>query len=52
MPQSDVPRDGPEWPLDGNASEVLHEIFDAEMTTAVGTCQNCRARGPAALEPR
>jgi uncharacterized Zn finger protein len=30
--------------LDGNAiGGLLHEIFDAEMTTAVGTCAACGA---------
>ena len=32
--------------LDGNAAAgVLQEIFALEMTTAVGTCDNCGASG-------
>jgi hypothetical protein len=32
--------------LDGNAAAgVLQEIFSVEMTTAVGTCDNCGADG-------
>jgi Family of unknown function (DUF6510) len=32
--------------LDGNAAAgVLQEIFAVEMTTAVGTCDNCGAAG-------
>jgi predicted RNA-binding Zn-ribbon protein involved in translation (DUF1610 family) len=32
--------------LDGNAAAgLLQEIFAAEMTTAVGTCDNCGAAG-------
>ena len=32
--------------LDGNAAAgVLQEIFAVEMTTAVGTCDNCGASG-------
>jgi hypothetical protein len=35
--------------LDGNAiGGLLYETFGQEMTTAVGTCANCGARGPAA----
>jgi hypothetical protein len=31
-------------PLDGNAiAGLLHEVFDAEMTTATGVCANCGA---------
>lgn len=33
--------------LDGNAiAGLLQEIFAAEMTTAVGTCNNCGASEP------
>jgi len=36
-------------PLDGNAiAGLLHEIFGAEMTTAIGTCAACGASGPVA----
>ena len=32
--------------LDGNAAAgVLQEIFSVEMTTAVGTCDNCGSAG-------
>jgi Family of unknown function (DUF6510) len=33
--------------LDGNAAAgLLSEVFTAEMTAAVGTCDHCGARGP------
>jgi uncharacterized protein DUF6510 len=33
--------------LDGNAvAGLLHDVFGAEMTTAVGTCGDCGAPGP------
>ena len=33
--------------LDGNAvAGVLQEVFAVEMTTAIGTCDNCGAAGP------
>ncbi|MFL5930816.1 MAG: DUF6510 family protein [Gaiellaceae bacterium] len=33
--------------LDGNAAAgILHAIYGAEMTTAVGTCNSCTAAGP------
>jgi hypothetical protein len=32
--------------LDGNAiAGLLHEVFGAEMTTAIGTCATCGASG-------
>jgi len=35
--------------LDGNAiGGLLHEVFGAEMTAAVGTCAACGASGPVA----
>jgi len=35
--------------LDGNAiGGLLHEVFGAEMTAAVGTCAACGATGPLA----
>jgi len=35
--------------LDGNAiAGLLHEVFNAEMTTAVGTCATCGATGQVA----
>ncbi len=35
--------------LDGNAiAGLLVEVFGAEMTTAMGTCAHCSARGPLA----
>jgi Family of unknown function (DUF6510) len=35
--------------LDGNAiGGLLHEVFGAEMTTAICTCANCGASGPVA----
>ena len=43
--------DAPELmePLDGNAiAGLLFEAFGAEMTTAIGVCARCRARGPVA----
>ena len=36
-------------PLDGNAiAGQLYEVFSAEMTTAIGVCGSCGARGPLA----
>jgi coenzyme F420-reducing hydrogenase gamma subunit len=33
--------------LDGNAiAGLLEEVFDREMTTAIGTCSTCGAAGP------
>ena len=33
--------------LDGNAAAgILHAVYGAEMTTAVGTCNSCTAAGP------
>jgi hypothetical protein len=33
--------------LDGNAvAGLLQEVFAVEMTTAIGTCNNCGATGP------
>jgi hypothetical protein len=33
--------------LDGNAvAGLLREVFAAEMTTSIGTCNACGARGP------
>jgi len=33
--------------LDGNAiGGLLHEVFGAEMTTAMGVCADCGAAGP------
>jgi hypothetical protein len=33
--------------LDGNAiAGLLQEVFAAEMTTAIGTCGDCRTPGP------
>jgi hypothetical protein len=33
--------------LDGNAvAGALQEVFAVEMTTAIGTCDNCGAAGP------
>jgi hypothetical protein len=33
--------------IDGNAvAGVLQEVFAVEMTTAIGTCDNCGAAGP------
>jgi uncharacterized protein DUF6510 len=35
--------------LDGNAiGGLLHEVFGAEMTTAMGVCADCGAAGPVA----
>jgi uncharacterized Zn finger protein len=35
--------------LDGNAiAGLLHEVFGAEMTNAVGMCAGCGAAGPLA----
>jgi uncharacterized protein DUF6510 len=35
--------------LDGNAiAGLLHDVFGAETTTAVGTCGHCGAHGPVA----
>ena len=35
--------------LDGNAiGGLLHEVFGAEMTTAMGICADCGAAGPVA----
>jgi Family of unknown function (DUF6510) len=35
--------------LDGNAiAGLLHEVFGAEMTPAIGTCGSCGATGPLA----
>jgi hypothetical protein len=35
--------------LDGNAlAGHLHELFGAELTTAMGTCAGCGAAGPIA----
>jgi Family of unknown function (DUF6510) len=35
--------------LDGNAiAGLLHEVFGAEMTNAVGMCAGCGAAGPVA----
>jgi hypothetical protein len=35
--------------LDGNAiAGLLHEVFGAEMTNAVGMCGTCGAAGPVA----
>jgi hypothetical protein len=35
--------------LDGNAiAGPLHEVFGAEMTTAIGTCAGCGATAPVA----
>jgi uncharacterized Zn finger protein len=35
--------------LDGNAiGGLLHEVFGAEMTAAIGTCAHCGAVGPVA----
>jgi len=35
--------------LDGNAiAGLLHDVFDAEATTMIGTCAFCGARGPMA----
>jgi Family of unknown function (DUF6510) len=36
-------------PLDGNAiAGLLFDVFGAEMTTALGVCASCGARGPIA----
>ena len=33
--------------LDGNAAAgILHAVYGAEMTTAVGTCDGCGSAGP------
>jgi Family of unknown function (DUF6510) len=33
--------------LDGNAvAGLLDEVFETEMTTAIGTCDTCGASGP------
>lgn len=33
--------------LDGNAAAgILHAVYGAEMTTAVGTCDGCGTAGP------
>jgi Family of unknown function (DUF6510) len=33
--------------LDGNAAAgILHAVYGAEMTTAVGTCDSCGSAGP------
>jgi hypothetical protein len=33
--------------LDGNAAAgILHAVYGAEMTTAVGTCDGCATAGP------
>jgi predicted solute-binding protein len=33
--------------LDGNAAAgILHAVYGAEMTLAVGTCDSCSAAGP------
>jgi len=38
-----------DWTLDGNAiAGLLHDVFGAEMTTAVGTCATCGASAPMA----
>jgi hypothetical protein len=35
--------------LDGNAiAGLLYDVFGAEMTTALGVCASCGARGPVA----
>jgi hypothetical protein len=35
--------------LDGNAiAGTLAEVFGGEMTTAIGVCAHCGARGPVA----
>jgi hypothetical protein len=35
--------------LDGNAiAGLLYDVFGAEMTTALGVCASCGARGPLA----
>jgi hypothetical protein len=35
--------------LDGNAiAGQLFDVFGEEMTTAIGTCAGCKARGPVA----
>ncbi len=35
--------------LDGNAAAgLLHDVFGAEMTTAIGDCGSCGAHGPLA----
>jgi hypothetical protein len=35
--------------LDGNAiAGLLYDVFGAEMTTALGVCASCGARGPIA----
>lgn len=38
-----------DWALDGNAiGGLLHEVFGAEMTAAIGTCATCGAHAPMA----
>lgn len=38
-----------DWALDGNAiGGLLHDVFGAEMTNAVGTCATCGALAPMA----
>ncbi len=38
-----------DWALDGNAiGGLLHDVFGAEMTTAMGTCGTCGATAPIA----
>jgi hypothetical protein len=33
--------------LDGNAAAgILHAVYGAEMTTAIGTCDGCGTAGP------